>query len=157
MDRTRRAILEAARELVAADGSGPSVGDIARKAGVSRLTVYSHFGSRGAVLGAIASPPPDAGALDLRTFFERSCLAWAGNPALFRNLHVEGTTDAPRRLAEQLAAADRLRPGCSLKEAEDVVAALSTFAVFDRLHKDGRRSAAAVTEILIRLAGGILA
>ena len=62
-----------------------------------------------------------------------------------------------RPLAERLADEDELRPGCSIKEAEDVIAALTSFAVFDRLHRDGRRSAAAVTEILGRLAGGILA
>jgi len=38
-----------------------------------------------------------------------------------------------------------------------VIATLSSFPVFDRLHKDGRRAPAAVTEILLRLAGAILA
>jgi hypothetical protein len=33
---------------------------------------------------------------------------------------------------------------------------LGGFAAFDRLHHDGRRSAAAVAEILMRLARGIL-
>jgi hypothetical protein len=60
-------------------------------------------------------------------------------------------------LAERLAASDELRPGCSIKEAEDVIGALTSFEVFDRLSKDGRRSPAAVAEILGRLASGILA
>ena len=34
--------------------------------------------------------------------------------------------------------------------------ALTSFAVFDRLHQDGRRSPSAVAEILMRLAGAIL-
>jgi hypothetical protein len=51
---------------------------------------------------------------------------------------------------------DELRPGCSIKEAEDVIAALTSFEIFDRLYKDGRRSPAAVAEILARLASGIL-
>ena len=38
-----------------------------------------------------------------------------------------------------------------------MVGALTSFAVFDRLHKDGRRPAAAVGEILTRLASAILA
>jgi hypothetical protein len=62
-----------------------------------------------------------------------------------------------RDLAERLAGADQLRPGCSIKEAEDVIGALTSFEVFDRLHRDGRRTTAAVREILWRLAAGILA
>ena len=38
-----------------------------------------------------------------------------------------------------------------------MIAVLSSFPVFDRLHKDGRRSPSAVTEVLMRLASGILA
>jgi hypothetical protein len=64
---------------------------------------------------------------------------------------------ADRALAERLAAADQLRPGCSLKEAEDVIGTLTSFATFDRLYKDGRRSASAVAEILMRLVSAILA
>jgi len=157
VDRTRRSILDAARELVAADGPEPSVGAIARRAGVSRLTVYSRFGSRAGLLDAIsphrAIDPTD----DLRTHFERSCAAWAENPPLFRRLGTEPVGDTPRRIAEHLAATDGLRAGCSIKEAEDVIAALSSFPVFDRLHKDGRRPPAAVAEILLRLGGAILA
>jgi hypothetical protein len=61
-----------------------------------------------------------------------------------------------RALAERLAAADLLRPGCSLKEAEDVIGAITSFTVFDRLHKDGRRSQTAVVEIVMRFASTIL-
>jgi hypothetical protein len=38
-----------------------------------------------------------------------------------------------------------------------VIGVLASFEVFDRLHRDGRRTTAAVGEILWRLAGGILA
>jgi len=163
VDRTARSILDAARELVAEQGPAPSVGAIARRAGVSRLTVYARFGSRAALLGALAPALAGSGGNDLRHHFERTSAAWAENPAFFRHLgrHLEfddaGSADAARRIAESLGAADALRPGCSLKEAEDVIAALSAFPMFDRLHKDGRRSPAAVTEILLRLAGAILA
>ena len=45
--RTRSAILAAARDLlVAAGASGLSVVAVAKKAGVSRLTIYHHFGRR---------------------------------------------------------------------------------------------------------------
>jgi AcrR family transcriptional regulator len=159
VDRTARSILEAARELVAEQGPAPSVGAVARRAGVSRLTVYARFGSRAGLLEALLPVRADDGGNDLRRHFERTCSAWAENPALFRHLQVDRAVamDAARRIAERLAATDALRPGCSLKEAEDVIAALGSFPVFDCLYKDGRRSPAAVTEILLRLAGGILA
>jgi hypothetical protein len=38
-----------------------------------------------------------------------------------------------------------------------VIGAITSFAVFDRLHKDGRRSQAAVAAILMRLASTIVA
>jgi AcrR family transcriptional regulator len=166
VDRTANSILAAASELVAEGrASQLSVGAVARKAGVSRLTIYNRFGSRARLLEALAphrelSPPPSGDAREaLRQHLQQACSAWAANPALYRNLPPAdgGGNEACRALVERLAAADALRPGCSLKEAEDVVNALTTFAVFDRLHKDGRRSAGAVGEILMRLASEFLA
>ena len=55
VDRTRTAVLSAARELVAAGGGASlSVGEVARRAGVSRLTIYNRFGSRSGLLRAVA-------------------------------------------------------------------------------------------------------
>ena len=166
VDLTTSSILAAARELVAqGPASQASVGAVARRAGVSRITVYNRFGSRAGLLQALAPPHerPDLGESDpreaLRRHIQSACATWAGNPALYRHLpHAQiDDPEANRTLAESLAAADALRPGCSIKEAEDVVGALTSFAVFDRLHKDGRRPAAAVGEMLTRLASAILA
>lgn len=173
VDRTKAAVLAAARELVAAGGGTQlSVGAVARRAGVSRLTIYNRFGSRSELLRAVAGeahgralPPAANGAKhpreELRDRITAACSTWSSDPALFRALPTVTTAGDPatqkdRGLAERLAAADQLRPGCSLKEAEDVIGALTSFAVFDRLHQDGRRSPAAVAEILTRLAGAIL-
>lgn len=158
VDRTADAVLRAARELVTERGERFSVGALARRAGVSRATVYNRYGAKAGVLDALR-PRPTVEAGDLRTYVERSCAAWAADPSLYRALlhAVDLPREGPRRLAENLAAADLLRPGCSLKEAEDVIAVLTSFAAFDRLHRDGRRSPAAVAEVLMRLAGGILA
>jgi AcrR family transcriptional regulator len=173
VDRTRGAILSTARELLAT-GNGPSisVGAVARGAGVSRLTIYNRFGSRAGLIQAVldnarrSSPSPSAEGIGdpralLRQRIAESCVRWASDPSLFRRLSELGLADSEvpggdRALAEQLASADQLRPGCSLKEAEDVIGALTSFATFDRLYKDGRRSATAVAEILLRLAGAIL-
>lgn len=163
VDRTTAAIVSAARDLVSSGGR-TSMAAIAERAGVSRATLYHRFPSRSRVLAALAPPPPappDSGsgsAVDaLREAFQRSASAWAADPALYRALRPEDGGETARHLAARLAASDALRPGCSLREAEDVMAALMSFAVFDRLHRDGRRAPAAVAEILARLAGGILA
>ena len=133
------------------------MGAIAGLAGVSRLSVYHHFGSRDGVLAAVAgevhAAKPAAGA-DLRTCIASSVAHWATDPALFRR--VPQPLAAMHELATRLAAEDRLRPGCSLKEAEDVIAVLTSFAAFDRLYQDGRRPTATVIEILMRMAGSIL-
>jgi AcrR family transcriptional regulator len=164
VDGTRAEILSAAREEVAS-GEALSVGRVARRAGVSRITVYNRFGSRSGLLEALGAQTPafpielpsGTPARDLLgRLISSTCSAWAANTSLFRHLPRSGDSDVSRRLAERLAASDELRPGCSIKEAEDVIAALTSFEFFDRLYKDGRRSPAAVTEILTRLASGIL-
>jgi AcrR family transcriptional regulator len=174
-DRTRAAILEAARDLLAA-GSPPrlSVGAVATRAGVSRITVYNRFGSREGLLQSLAAeagrrPGPfpaeqvdDDSRARLRRRIGSACSTWASDPPLFRQLPDVGAieqraAESDRAMVERLAATDQLRPGCSIKEAEDVIAVVTSFASFDRLHNAGRRTPAAVAEILMRLAGGVLA
>jgi len=169
VDRTRELILRAAHdELVA--GEALSVGAVARRAEVTRITVYNHFGSRAGLLRALNAqvrpgwdslPPPDVDPrTELRERISHACATWALHASVVRHLPQSGQDAASglhRELAERLAASDALRPGCSITEAEDVIGALTSFEVFNRLSKDGRRSPAAVAEILARLASGILA
>ncbi len=175
VDRTRLAILAAARELLASTDSAErlSAGAVARLAGVSRITIYNRFGSKGGLLRELAAgarregsapppAPPDDPREELRLRISGSCSTWSSDPALFRRLPAAAEVDLEtqardRLLAERLAASDQLRPGCSLKEAEDVIGAVTSFPLFDRLHRDGRRSSGAVTEILMRMAAAILA
>jgi len=167
VDRTARAILAAARDLVAErPAAGVSVAAIARKAGVSRITVYNRFGSRERLIQALTPlRAPSAlavgdGRQALREYLNAAATAWSANPGLYRHIPAASDSanlDEARVLAERLAASDALRPGCSLREAEDVIGALGSFAVFDRLHRDGRRPASAVADVLMRLASGILA
>lgn len=155
IEATASRILVAARSELEA-GAGLSLGAVARAAGVTRATVYNRFGSKTELLRHLA-PAPATAAADLGGFLSSRSARWAASPGLYRHLPEADDTDATRRLAEELARLDLLRPGCSIKEAQDVLGALGSFAVFDRLHQDGRRSTAAVTEILMRLARGILA
>lgn len=175
VDQTRAAILSAARRLIAERGPEASVGRVAELAGVSRITVYNQFGSRAGLLSAlVAEARPEGGHPDpghelgprdrLKRRIAQACAAWAADPALYRQLRQLHGYQAPadeesatdRALVESLAAADQLRPGCSIKEAEDVIGVLTSFPAFDRLHKGGRRSAGSVAEILMRLAAELL-
>ena len=181
VEQTRSRILAAARSLVSELGPDSSVGKVAKRAGVSRITIYNQFGSKAALLEALSAEagPPPAGAgpeeatgdpaADLRFRIEQACAAWAADPRLHRQLAgrslgapgaaglvTHERSDHDHALAVRLAAHDRLRPGCSIKEAEDVIGALTSFPVFDRLHKEGRRSVTAVAEILLRMASGLI-
>jgi AcrR family transcriptional regulator len=173
VDRTRSAILAAARQVVIELGAAASLVKVAERAGVSRITVYNQFGSRAQLLQALARLPgsehraeeaEESGRdptheLELR--IEQACATWATDPALYRRLNAlrgeqDEQPDRIRGLAERLAARDRLRPGCSITEAEDVIAILTSFPAFDRLHKSGRRAPAAVAHILIGMATGVM-
>jgi AcrR family transcriptional regulator len=164
VEHTRESILRAARDAVVA-GREVSVGRVAEAAGVSRITVYNQFGSKAGLLQALrpAAPTAEPSVVDardeLRQRISLACWTWASHSSLLRHLPrtYEEESQTNRQLAERLAAADALRPGCSIKEAEDVIGALTSFDLFDRLYRDGRRSPGAVAEILIRLACGILA
>jgi AcrR family transcriptional regulator len=175
IERTRARILAAARRLVAELGPETSIGKVAELAGVSRITVYNQFGSKARLLEALSAelgpssrgiPAETVGdpAVDLRLRIEQSCGAWAADPLLHRQLlrRLLGhrgdaePSEADHALAEKLATHDRLRPGCSIREAEDVIGILTSFPVFDRLHKGGKRSPSAVTEILLRMASGFM-
>ncbi|MEU5161855.1 TetR/AcrR family transcriptional regulator [Streptomyces sp. NPDC020875] len=58
-ERKRQAIVTAARKLFLRDGFGVGMDAIAAEAGVSKVTVYNHFGSKEALFTAVV-----AGALD---------------------------------------------------------------------------------------------
>jgi AcrR family transcriptional regulator len=170
VDRTRAAILSAARQVVGEVGPAAGLATMAKRAGVSRITVYNQFGSKAGLLEAltVAAGRPSEAPLrgadpsdDLKDRIAEACAAWAADPRLYRQLQArpgvkDETAGADRDLAERLAAQDRLRPGCSIKEAEDVIGILTSFPVFDRLHKGGRRSPAAVAEILVRMASAFM-
>lgn len=140
---------------------------MATGAGVSRLTIYNQFGSKAGLIAAVGAQARDRAPapklegdarVAMRARLSAGCRLWVSDPALFRRLPQpdSGRTEN-RELATFLAASDALRPGCSIKEAEDVIGVLTSFETFDRLHQDGRRPLAQVVLILMRIAEGILA
>src|SRR6202795_4277646 len=95
VDSTRVAILNAARDELASGEPGLSAGAVARRAGVSRLTLYNRFGSKAGLLSEVAAgarsknqPPrtPADARTELRQRIADSCTMWASDPALFRRL-----------------------------------------------------------------------
>src|ERR1700676_1437147 len=98
VDRTRSRILAAARFLVSELGPESSLGKVAARAGVSRITVYNQFGSKAGLLEALsaeAGPPPARvapertdgdPAADPNLRIEQAGPAWAADPRLHRQL-----------------------------------------------------------------------
>src|SRR3981081_4582872 len=95
--RTRAAILSAARQVVAEVGPAAGLATLAKRAGVSRITVYNHFGSKAGLLEAlsVAAGRPSQALLqgadpsdDLKDWIAEACAAWAADPGLYRQLQA---------------------------------------------------------------------
>ena len=167
---TRQILLSAGRQLLGS-GRAISLEEVARAAGVSRLTVYYHFGSRRGLLEALLGDPDLAPPADgLAESVEASCAAWASDRDVLRALRAHGVLDRDlgqvigereerrrdrwRALASELLDEGRLEDGLSLASAADALVVLTGFEVYDALA--GRRSPRAVAALILRLAGGIV-
>jgi AcrR family transcriptional regulator len=173
----RRIVAAAARLLSAADGIRAfSLEGVAKKAGVTRLTVYNQFGSRRALLeavfddraasgglhriaGVMAAPDQRAGLQEIIAIF---CDFWSSDPGTLALLHSEGAADPEfdasvrernerRRallsvLVRRMAEGKRLRPE-ALDGLVDVLFALTSFAFFSQLTARGR-SAGAICRLI---------
>jgi AcrR family transcriptional regulator len=145
-DRTASAILEAAARVLAADGVGASMADVAEAAGVGRTTLYRYFPTREALLEALAAEAvADAGAR----------LAAAG-------LDHVAPADAIERIVRALLSTGA-RYAVLLQEpvaphAADVerLIAKPIRSVFDRGVREGTIRSDLTTEILVDLFGGLL-
>ena len=176
-----RIITAAAAILGAADGIGKfSLDAVAKKAGVTRLTVYNQFGSRRALMEAVfderaargglfrigeamQDPDPRSALLRVIGIF---CDFWNSDPGTMRLLHAAGASDA--EFAESVRernerrrnvlsavvrrlAAGRAPPPRALGNLVDVLFALTSFAFFSQL-KTGKRTAEAVSRIIEEMA-----
>jgi len=176
-----RIITAAAAILGAADGIGKfSLDAVAKKAGVTRLTVYNQFGSRRALMEAVfderaargglfrigeamQDPDPRSALLRVIGIF---CDFWNSDPGTMRLLHAAGASDAEfaesvhernERRRNVLSAvvrqlgAGRAPPPRALGNLVDVLFALTSFAFFSQL-KTGKRTAEAVRRIIEEMA-----
>lgn len=172
--RTRARIIVAAAALL---GSRKGIGGfsleaVARKAKVTRLTVYNQFGSRRALLEAVfderavrgglhriaeamAASDPHAGLLQVIAIF---CDFWSFDPGALVRLHAAGASDPEfdasvrernerrRRLLSVLVG--RMTEGAHLRpkargDLVDVLFALTSFPFFSQLTAGGRTAPAA--------------
>jgi len=182
--RTRDRILAAAATIL---GTAEGIDDfsleaVAKKAGVTRLTVYNQFGSRRALLEAVfderaacgglhrlaeamAGVDPHTALLEVIAIF---CDFWTFDPGALGLLHAAGASDPDlalsvgernerrRRLfaalVRQMAKKGRLRPKAE-RDLVDTLFALTSFWFFSQLAIGGR-TATATCRIIQEIAMG---
>jgi AcrR family transcriptional regulator len=179
---TRARIVEAGRAVFSQDGfHRAAVDEVARRADVSRATVYYQFGSKLGLVEAVlddierrgeqerviaAASLPDAVEATRRSFEEGSRF-WAADHVLVRKLLGLAAADPGTRrlvqerdrnrlalvkdLAARLAEQGRLRDGCSVDEAVQTLWVLSSFEAFDQLLTGHALDADAVAALLYQL------
>jgi len=179
---TRERIVAAAAAILgAADGIRKfSLDAVAKKAGVTRLTVYNQFGSRRALMEAVFDERAERGGLfriveamqdpdpqaALRRIIGVFCDFWSSDPGTMRLLHAAGASDAEfaesvherneRRRSVLSAivrrlAAGRAPPPKALGNVVDVLFALTSFAFFWQL-TERKRTAEAARRIIEEMA-----
>jgi AcrR family transcriptional regulator len=180
--KTRARLLAAAAAILGAPAGigGFSLEEVARKAGVTRLTVYNRFGSRRALLDAVfderaargglhrlaeamAASDPHAGLLQVIAIF---CDFWSYDPRALGRLHAAGASDPEfdasvrerneRRRSLLLALVGRMAVGLSpprdaVHDLVDVLFALTSYPFFSQLTA-GRRTADAACRLIQGLA-----
>ena len=186
VDRTRARILKAARALLVAPGGGAfSIEAVARRARVTRVTVYQRFGSRSKLLEALfddlarrggmwdladafRQPDPQAALARFVTTFARF---WTAHRPIHRRLlglaaldqGLERTLRARQEWRRQglrvMMGRLRERPGpaaAATDETIDALFALTGFETFDLL-AGPTRTPAQVAPIVLRIARAVLA
>jgi AcrR family transcriptional regulator len=185
VEQTRAKVLNAARELIMAAATPPSIEAVAAKAGVARMTVYYQFGSRVGLLEAlfdglggrhfqaelprVMSQADPLQALDdlIDIFFN----FWSAERVVIRRVRgmaaldpafeesIRGRDERRRQLLGLVLRRTTERYGRptqdSFDETVDVFYALTSFATFDSLAGDSGR-AEDVVQVVQRLAHRIL-
>jgi AcrR family transcriptional regulator len=145
-DRTTTAILDAAAHVLAVDGTGASMTDVASAAGVGRATLYRYFETRESLLEALAADAvADAGAR----------LADAGLSGVTVELAIERIVRAVIAVGERYSVIVREE---ILRDNEEVERLLGApiRAVFVRGVETGVLRPDLPVEILLELLGGLL-
>jgi len=179
---TRSRILEAARQLLATESTADlSMDAVARKADVSRLTIYYQFSSRAGLLEALYDHLAQRGNMQqmVEVFQESDSSSaiekmvrtfvgfWASDPHVMRRLRAMAALDP--EIAQGIRSRDARRPRIALeilkraptghaklsaakqRAAADLLGMLTSFETYDALARAGQTDAQVVAS-LIRLA-----
>jgi AcrR family transcriptional regulator len=179
---TRQRILDVARELLIDDRAQIAMEAIARRAGVTRATVYLQFGSRRELFLAVLNDALDRAdvrdvrkglqhrdpATAARLMLRGSCRFWASEYPIFKRVKSLAAVDPViaeldrlkegvreghiTNLVSRLADAGQLKPGLTARRARLLLLMLSSFEVFEQLHIGGKLGADAVAGELIAMA-----
>jgi AcrR family transcriptional regulator len=170
--------MQAVREMLAEGAfQDATVADVAERAGVSRATLYQHFGSRlGLVDGlcdALAANPAlqelrlavelDDPAAALDQFLDQTVRFWESEEAVHRHLYGLAVLDPAaadfvarqradrrgevERLARKLNRTKALRPGVSERQAAVALMILTSFATYEELRDDGIAAKSVAAEL----------
>ena len=181
VDVNRAAVIAAARAFLASRKAthGFSVQAVAQYAGIARMTIYHHFGSKAALLEALYDDLAERGRLrerlgeafaarGLRVRMEKFvgafCHFWEGDRLVIRRLHALSELDPAmntasrherRRMAlRELLVSKAGRPTRSVRLPDDVIDALHTltsFETYDALARNGR-TRLRVARLLVEIA-----
>jgi AcrR family transcriptional regulator len=161
--RTRKRVIESVRALLA-DGSfhDSTVEQVADRAGVSRATVYTHFGSRTGLVDAICEGLSALPALaEIRTttdpgrLIELAVEFWAADEQIFEQLYGAAAVDPAAAAFVEGQRSDRaneVRRIAADKEQEARLLLLTSFESYRELRRGSGLSQADVTKTLQRLA-----
>jgi AcrR family transcriptional regulator len=180
-------IIQAARGLLRQGASGFGVAEVARRAGVTRRTIYQRFGSRAGLVdavvvdfergmgigaGLISGPLVPNPSAQLKTLLQRTTSVWYSDEDLLRAIfelgtdpeiraiierHDAGRRAAIRREASRLAAAGALRGEVSARAAAGVLWFLTSFETYDFMRRRNGLGVRATASSLATLARSILA
>jgi AcrR family transcriptional regulator len=181
-DENRQRILNAARELLASEeGTRFSLEEVARRAGVARMTVYYQFGSLAGLLRALLDSLAIAGGMDhlgdafrkadpleaLDQFVAVFVGFWESDRAVIRGLGALAVLNPEfaavleerynwrrkgiRVLLDRMAKQTSGHPLRDMEAAADVIYMLTSFTTYDMLARAGR-SPQQVTVLLQQLA-----
>jgi AcrR family transcriptional regulator len=171
-DETKLRIVEAGRELLADEGNPAelSMEAIARKAGVSRLTIYYQFGSRPGLLEALYDHMAKRGGMyEMRAVFQepdptkmldkmvhRFIAFWSSDPVVMRRLRSMSALDPEIAAGVRARDARRLHISQEImrrfgspseksgeqkhKLAADILCMLTSFETYDALSRAGHNN-----------------
>jgi AcrR family transcriptional regulator len=187
VEETRHKVLEAARAAIL-DGRSPGItmGDIARRAGVARSTLYATYGSLGGLIGAVTVDAamrggfdrvlelfnqPDAGEA-IRLGLAAGARMYASDYELTKRVRILARldpdvmstllfgenmrADGMKYQADRLADQGRLRPQMTRDEAARVLWLLSAFETYEGLHTTWGMKPEQIADFLTAIAGEVL-